>query len=274
MKNIKLGFINYINTVPVYYGILAGKVHFEGKLIKEIPGRLNRMLHEGELDISPVSSIEYGKYEKDYYLLPNFCINSNGYVRSVLLVSKYPLNELDGKRTGLTPASETSRGLIKIILKEFLNFKTEYTDLKLPYLKGDEPVDSALLIGDNALEFHNPAYPYHYDLAELWKQHTGLPVVFAVWAVRKDFAHKYPEKVIYIQEILEKSYELGKKEPEGIINISSSMCPASTCSYEEYFKYLGYRFESDKQKALLYFYEKAEKLKLCNSCNKLTFFNK
>jgi chorismate dehydratase len=274
MKNIKLGFINYINTVPVYYGILTGKVKFEGTVIKEIPGRLNRMLKEGELHVSPVSSIEYARYEKEYYLLPDFCINSNGYVRSVLLVSKYPLSELDGKKTGLTPASETSRALLKIILEEYMNFKSEYTELKIPYLKGDEQIDSALLIGDNALEFNNSEYPYHYDLAELWKKHTGLPVVFAVWAVRRDFADKYPEKVIYIKEILENSYKCGVKEPEGIINLSSSMCPASTCSYEEYFKYLGYRFEDDKQKALLHFYKKAEKMRLCNSCERLSFFNK
>lgn len=271
MKHIKLGFINYTNTVPVYYGLLTGKVKFEGHIIKEIPGKLNRMLKEGELHISPVSSIEYARHQKDYYLLNNFCINSTGYVKSVLLVSKYQIEELNEKIIGLTPASETSRALLKILFSDYYNIKPLYIDLNRTTLT-EESVDGALLIGDDALNFSNPDYPYSFDLGNLWKKNTDMPVVFAVWAVRKDFAENDNEAVRKIEEMLLESYEYGLNNREGIIEFAKSICPEPECTYKDYFKHLGYKFTEEKRKALLFFYEKASKLGLCEVCNKLEFF--
>ena len=271
MKHVKLGFINYTNTVPVYYGILTGKIKFKGNIIKEIPGKLNRMLKEGELHISPVSSIEYARHQEDYYLLNNFCINSTGYVKSVLLVSKKPIEELNDKIIGLTPASETSRALLKILFSDYFNIKPVYTELKKPTLT-EEAVDGALLIGDDALNFKNPSYPYSFDLGDLWKKNTDMPVVFAVWAVRKDFADNHPQSVREIEELLSSSYEYGLNNKEGIIEFAKSICPEPDCTYKDYFRHLGYNFTEEKRKALLFFYEKASGHGLCKTCNKLEFF--
>jgi chorismate dehydratase len=272
MKHVKLGFINYTNTVPVYYGILTGKINFEGHIIKDIPGKLNRMLKEGELHISPVSSIEYARHHEDYYLLKNFCINSTGYVKSVLLVSKNPIEEMNGKIIGLTPASETSRALLKILFSDYFKIKPLYTDLKKPTLT-EEVVDGALLIGDDALNFKNPSYPYSFDLGDLWKKNTDMPVVFAVWAVRKDFADNYPQSVREVEELLSASYEYGLNNKEGIIEFAKSICAEPDCTYKDYFRHLGYNFTEEKRKALLFFYEKASRLGLCKICNKLEIFN-
>ena len=271
MKDIKLGFINYTNTVPIYYGLLTGKITFEGKLIKDVPGKLNKLLKSGELHISPVSSIEYARNQKYYYLLNNFCINSKGYVRSVILVSKVPIEELNRKKIGLTPASETSKILLKILLTDYFHFTPLYIELKNTYLTEEKP-DAALLIGDDALNFKNPDYPYCFDLGELWREKTSLPVVFALWAIRRDFADKWPEKVHYVEKLLEKSYKLGLSDPEGIVNLSTSMCAKPVCTLEEYYKHLGYRFTEEYQKALLIFYKKASRLGFCKECKKLDFF--
>lgn len=272
MKDVKLGFINYSNTVPVYYGILTGKTQFKGQVIRDIPGNLNKMLNKGEIHISPVSSIEYARYQKDYYLLRSFCINSSGYVRSVIMVSKYPLSELVNKTVGLTPASETSRVLLKILFTGYFKINPLYIDLKYVDLKDQAGIDAALLIGDHALAFKNPEYPYCFDLGDLWLKNTGYPVVFALWAVRRDFADRWPEKVKEIEKILNNSYELGKKNPLDVISLAVSLCPDPVCPYEEYYKLLGYRFEEIHKEGLLFFYKKASDLNLCPPCEELVFF--
>jgi len=272
MKNVKLGFINYLNTLPVYYGILTGKTKFSGSLVRDIPSNLNRMLREGELHISPVSSIEYALKAESYYLLKNFCINSVGYVRSVILVSKYPPEKLHGRIVGLTTASATSRALLKILFQDYIQVIPLYVDLEKSSLKHEKGPDAALLIGDEALEFNNPSYPYIYDIGNLWKEKTSFPVVFALWVVRRDFADIYPEKVRMVEALLEKSYEWGNKNKDGLIEMARSFCPDSVHSYEDYFKLLGYRFEEVHRKGLLFFYKKASLLGLCPSCEKLIFF--
>jgi len=158
------------------------------------------MLREGKLDISPSSSVEYLRYKKHYRVLPGLSISSSGPVRSILLFSKFPLNELGGKTIALSSESDTSVVLLKIIFREFLSIKCGFKTLIGRSIKKALSSNAAvLLIGDAAMReakktensgtnssliTRHPSL-YIYDLGELWFRHTGLPFVFALWIVKK-----------------------------------------------------------------------------------------
>ena len=72
----RLGYLDFINCLPVYYGILEGKVDINAQIIKGFPNQLNSLLAAGDLDISPISSIEYARHQDEYLLLPDICLNS------------------------------------------------------------------------------------------------------------------------------------------------------------------------------------------------------
>lgn len=192
---------------PVFYYLDNECNHSKYTFIKGVPSKLNKMLRNGDLDISPFSSIEYLRNKKKYLILPWFSISSSGPIDSILLFSKFPLNELGGKTIAVTSDSETSTALLKVILKEFLSLKCKFKPTSLRSVRNILSSYSAVLhIGDTAMieakkqsaissQQSNPPIPpflkggkgglFIYDLGELWDRQTGLPFVYALWVIRK-----------------------------------------------------------------------------------------
>jgi chorismate dehydratase len=191
---VRIGRIPYINCYPVYGAIDRGVVALEGTLVDGIPSELNRRMADGSLDISVVSAIEYAREPHRYLLLPDLAISCDGPVRSVLLFSKRPADELDGARVIVSRSSMTSVALVELLFEHVWNAEPDLVpgDAELSDLHRlqDEAHDARLVIGDAALLLGakrdgTGTYPYVYDLGEEWKRWTGQPFVFAVWVAQR-----------------------------------------------------------------------------------------
>src|SRR4051794_34057715 len=152
---------------PVFYDL--GGVDVEQ--IAGVPTDLNRRLVAGEIDVAPISSIEYARNADKLLLLPELCVSTEGAVDSIQLITRKPLEQV--RSVAVTPESATSVVLTRVLLG----------DVALVPL--GEPADATMLIGDAALRsaFEDPTP--HYDLGRLWGERTGLPMVYAVWACRQ-----------------------------------------------------------------------------------------
>ncbi|MBU0600184.1 menaquinone biosynthesis protein [bacterium] len=263
----RLGYLNYINCLPPYYGILEEKVPIEARITPGLPHQLNSWLASKKLDLSPISSIEYARHQDEYLLLPELCLSSQGVVKSVILVSKLPLDKLKGKSIALSKTSATSQVLVKVLLSAYQPFyKVMPPKLQSMLLHST----AALLIGDEALQVKEEEGLFLYDLAELWQRYIGYAVIFAVWAVKKDYAHKFPEKTKEIVQAFKKSLDYGLKHlDEIVIKLFDSFQHVDLYGY---FKNLKYEFGPQEQEALLIYYQQASKLGLCPSCQRLEFF--
>lgn len=187
-KKLRVGKIPYLNLFPIYHFIQTLSDCSEYRFIEGVPSALNQMLREGEIDISPSSSIEYIRNPHLYELIEGHSISCSGCIGSILLFSKKPIEELHGCKIYVTSQSETSIALLKIVLSKFCNI-----DCKL--LVTDRPQESKgdafFLIGDEALKINKKLSEGSqsllvYDLGEIWAEHTNLPFVFALWIARKD----------------------------------------------------------------------------------------
>src|SRR6266568_995322 len=188
---IRLGRISYMNMAPAFY-----RVEAEYEEIQGVPTELNRALIDGEIDVAPISSIEYARNADTLRLLPRLCVSSEGAVESIQLVSKLPLEQV--RVVAVTSESATSVVLTKVLLPE-----AEHVPL-------GEEADATLLIGDAALKsaFEDPTP--HHDLGRLWLERTGLPMVFAVWAAPEDA----PSGLVELEAALVASVRLARAEPE------------------------------------------------------------
>ncbi|HNU71158.1 MAG TPA: hypothetical protein PKL48_05540, partial [Thermodesulfobacteriota bacterium] len=104
---MELGYIDYLNCYPYYYEMFEKRPLQGIRIIPAYPRELNRMMRDGELALSPISSAAFSTIDDRAVLLPQFCLSSIGYVGSVVLRSKIPIEDLHQKRVGLTRASET-----------------------------------------------------------------------------------------------------------------------------------------------------------------------
>ena len=108
---IRLGRISYVNMAPVFFRLEADVEEVTG-----VPTELNRRLLAGEIDLAPISSIEYGRNAERLRILPRLCVSSEGAVDSIQLVSRAPLARIE--RVAVTPESATSAVLVRILLPE------------------------------------------------------------------------------------------------------------------------------------------------------------
>ena len=192
---MRIGRIGYINCAPVYGAIDRGIVALprRSELVTGTPAELNDLLVAGELDMSVISAVEYARHAKDLLLLPDLAISCDGPVRSVALFSKQPVSRLGGKTVLLSASSRTSVALLELLCREVWQIKPKFAEARAEAQDLDTlaalPHEAVLVIGDAALALAaRGAYPHRYDLGVEWKQWTGLPFVFAVWAARRSAA--------------------------------------------------------------------------------------
>jgi chorismate dehydratase len=231
---IRLGRISYVNMAPVFYRLDA-----EVEEVGGVPTALNASLLRGEVDVAPISSIEYARNAAKLRLLPRLCVSSEGAVDSIQLVSKKPLEDI--RVVAVTPESATSVVLTRVLLPHAA---------QVPL---GEEADAKLLIGDAALKsaFEDPTP--HHDLGRLWLERTGLPMVFAVWAAPEPTHPDLPQ----LEDALVASLRAARAEPEQLAYESAERYGYPAGFLARYFEKLRYRFGPRERAGLYAFLELA-----------------
>jgi chorismate dehydratase len=231
---IRLGRISYVNMAPVFHRLTVAVEEVHG-----VPTELNARLLAGEIDLAPISSIEYARNADRLRILPRLCVSSEGAVDSIQLVSRTPLEHIDS--VAVTPESATSVVLTKVLLP----------DVRLVSM--EKKAEAKLLIGDAALRsaFEDPTP--HHDLGRLWLERTGLPMVFAVWAC----PDPPPPGVLELEEALVSSVRLARAEPEKLAFEASDRYGYPAGFLARYFEKLRYSFGPRERAGLITFFEMA-----------------
>jgi len=189
-----------------------------------------------------------------YKILANLSISATGPVGSVFLFSKVAPGELAGKSVHLSSQSQTSNSLVKIILEKFLGVQTRYVKEPLSTIEAEAP--AVIAIGDQALRLQQKGkYPFILDLSEEWHKYTGLPFVFAVWAVREDFCKANMDEVMKVHQELIRCVADGQRR---LMNICERVAPRIPMETEQCYAYLNcieYDLSAKKLEALQLFYK-------------------
>src|SRR4051794_19050774 len=232
---IRLGRISYAKMAPGFYDLEDGT--FEQ--VAGVPTALNRMLLEGEIDVAPISSIEYARNADRLRLLPQLCVATEGAVDSIQLITRKPLEQV--RSVAVTPESATSVVLTRVLLGE-----VELVPL-------DQPADARMLIGDAALQsaFDDPTP--HYDLGRLWQERTGLPMVYAVWACRQGVEDGLDE----LERAHLRALAVSRSEPEALARRASAEYGWPAGFLARYFEKLRYHFGPRERQGLVRFFELA-----------------
>lgn len=270
----RVGHIQFLNCLPLYYGLVKNYALLDVELIKGAPTELNRLLMGGGLDISPISSIEYARHHDSLMLFPDFTVSSDGEVKSILLLSRIPVAELSGKRIALTNTSATSHVLLKLILSRVYGIVPEYVISEPDLNSMFSAADAALLIGDMALKHYvNAENFYLYDLGVEWKKLTGKKMVYAVWAVSRSFAQEKSELCESVFETFRKSMDYSTEHLSEIVEYAAKWEPFSPSFLLDYFRSLRFDFGKEYQEGLLLFCKMASEIGELKTVPELKFIN-
>jgi predicted solute-binding protein len=234
-KKFRIGSVHYLNAAPLTRGI-------ESELVFTTPARLAQMLRRDELDAALVSITEV-LFNDRYDILDGIAIASMGEVYSVLLAHKKPLAE--AKEIFCDTASLTSVNLLKVLLAE-RGLKPEFKPLENYQIAPEK--DFVLIIGDPAIKFQRTPRTHEiFDLGTAWRELTGLPFVFAVWALRRGI------------ENLDLRYELNGAKSSGLEDLESII--ESRTEFDEAFRrdyferHIHYHLGDDEKRAIAKFCE-------------------
>jgi chorismate dehydratase len=201
---------SYLNTAPLIWSFLYGSRRGEVDLVCDTaPARCADMLARGLVQAALVPIIEYQRIPR-LAIVPGVCVGSHSQVKSVVLVTREEIDDLRHVRSvALDTSSRTSAALVKTIFREFLGSEPEWIESAPDVSAMLEKWDAALIIGDPGISFSRERVVV-YDLAQLWRAHTGLGFVFAMWMARAeevesvrrvDFAGARDEGLEHVEEI-------------------------------------------------------------------------
>jgi len=243
IRRPRVGHIQFLNCLPIYWGLMRSGALLDVDLHKDTPDKLNTALVAGDLDIGPISLVEYLRHADELVLLPDLAVGSDGPVLSVNMVSTKPLAELDGARVALGSTSRTGVLLAQMLLSQRHGVTPEYFRCPPELTQMLLEADAAVLIGDAALRalYEAPGRGLTVtDLGQAWREWTGLPMVFAVWAARKDFAERNPGQVKEVHEAFLRSRELCLSELDEAAAAAARWEPFDAETLAEYFRVLDF----------------------------------
>jgi len=253
-ETARLGGIQFANSLPIELALEKKIITGPFDFFRLIPVELNRRMANAELDVSPVSSIFLARKPDELALIPDFAISSRSGVKSVLLFSEQPIQELMGVPIGFSGMGETTPTLLRILC----NFRYGFEPKIVP-----ESTQAELVIGDEALRAvgENRYEGWNrYDLAELWSDWTKLDFVFAVWVVRRNFI----ENPLFSKtlEALRKSKAWGIDHLAEVIREAQTYLSLEGDFLASYFGCIQYGLDPKCVAGINHFYELAAELKI------------
>lgn len=176
-----IGAVSYLNTKPLLFGVERSGLMRMIDLKRDYPANIASALLHNRIDIGlvPVAVLPLLHH---YEIVTDYCIGTNGTVASVALFSQVPLEEI--KTIQLDYQSRTSVNLVRILCKHYWELQVDFIPGSPGFEQSIQGDVAAVVIGDRAFAALQQ-YPYVYDLGQAWKDFTGLPFVFAVWAANK-----------------------------------------------------------------------------------------
>ncbi|MEW5953657.1 MAG: menaquinone biosynthesis protein [Bacillota bacterium] len=264
MPGLRLGQVDYVNCLPVYFALEEGLLTSDVEIVKGPPTTLNHLFMQGQLDVTPLSSIEYARHPGKCVILPDLSIAADGRVSSILFFSSLPMTEIEGRSICVTDASATSVVMLKILFDHYYHMDVEFIHTPANLTTMLSMSDGALLIGDQAMQAkylaEKQGWPlYITDLGEVWKTFTGEKMVYALWVVRSELIQSDPESVDRICRLLHTSRELGRSQGNRLLNMARIKSGLPFPLLEDYLGTIQHSLGEEEQRALITYFDYAYK---------------
>lgn len=293
MAKLRISVVEYLNTAPLVWGFTEGPLAGKYELSFTVPSQCAEALRRGDADVAIMPAIEYQRME-GMVILPGMSVAAKGEVRSILVVSKKPIDR--AKRIALDRSSRSSAALVRLLAAGDWGIEPEFVDAAPDASAMLADADAALVIGDPALrialkmeflfaktpraglsgvccqgdadELPVPGFPsvFVYDVAYQWREMTGKPCVLAIWAGRRDKIT--PEVVADFQA----SKEFGLAHIEDIAEAASVKLDLPAGSLESYLRdNIDFSLDEENIEGLKLYFEKCAAAGLIPSARPIEF---
>jgi len=276
MNKLRISAISFLNTAPLMWDFehpasARRDLQAEFDISYTVPSACAEALLSGAADIGIIPAITYQTIP-DLVVIPDIAIASNGPVRSILVVSAKPLEQI--KTLAADTSSRTSVVLTKIMFQKWWQPGSpgpEFVSVDPDLNKMLARCDAALLIGDPALTVEQSKYPVAIDLGEEWTRRTGKPFIYAFWAVRKAALVNHP-LAESLSGIFQQSRERGLAHVREIAEEWTQRLGITQASIQDYLlNHMRYSFDEQPLAGLNLFFSLAQEITAIEDFRKINF---
>lgn len=249
MGKTRVSIVSYLNSKPFLFGLNNSEVAKSIEVSLDIPSKIVAKLDFGQADIGliPVAGLQD---LDNYNLVSDYCIGSIGKVKTVVLASEVPLEEIDTVLMDYQSRSSVllSKVLAKFHWKKEFEWKNTCSDFQNKSIQGNT---AGVVIGDRVFDIEDK-YKYIYDLSEEWFQFSGLPFVFAVWATTKKLNEEFEDE-------FNKALTIGVESIQKVVEMEQSKY--KNVNINDYFNQnISFSLNEEKKAGMKKFLELAKKL--------------
>jgi chorismate dehydratase len=244
---IKVSAVSYLNTKPFLYGLENTSIKEKISISKDSPALCAEKLMSNEVDIGLIPVAIMPQLVNPQIVVP-YCIGADGKVATVCLFSEVPVEEIQS--VYLDYQSRTSVELVKILCKEYWHIDVRFAKAFPGYESEIKGTAAGVVIGDRAIHLLS-RYKYVYDLAETWKELTGLPFVFAAWVSCREIDDDFLEE-------FSRSLQFGLDNREKVIEKYSYLDTENFTARNYLLHNIQYQLTNDKKEALELFLKKLQ----------------
>jgi chorismate dehydratase len=288
VNSLRISIVQYLNTAPLVRGFTHGPLRGKYELSFTVPSKCAEALRTGSADVAIIPAIEYQRIG-DLVVLPNLSIASEKSVRSLLLISRKPVEEVSS--IALDSSSRSTQALVRILCAKLWGISPDFFEAAPDLRAMLKSADAALLIGDPALRLcvnferganwnagheqlrqedwaglPNASGLYIYDIVEKWRSLTGLPAVLAIWAARRNAVT--PELILDFQQ----SLQFGMQQLDAISAEASHELNLPAEKLRSYLTAnIDYTLDADNLQGLQRYFELAKELGLIARAKQLEF---
>lgn len=184
---IKVSAVSYTNSIPFIFGLRNHPVIDKVDLQLDMPSDCAKKLLDGKVDLGLVPVAIIPKLPQ-WHIISDYCIGADGAVETVCLFSEVPLDEIE--EVILDYQSRTSVQLVQYLAENKWKITPKWISAGEDFISHIKGTTAGVVIGDRAFPLRDK-YQYVYDLAEEWKDHTGLPFVFACWVSNRPLSETF-----------------------------------------------------------------------------------
>jgi chorismate dehydratase len=248
---LRISAISFLNTAPLMWDFDHAELRRRFTIHYTVPAACAEELRTGVADIGIIPVITYQTIS-ELSVIPDVCIAARGPVRSILLISKVPMEKI--RTVAADSSSRTSVALARVMFRKWFGGQRQFTAMEPKLEVMLQNADAALIIGDNALTVDRSQY-LCYDLSEEWTRHTGKPFVFAFWAVRNAALagrNDYPDLV----ELFQRSRDHGLEHVAELAREWAHRAGISEGAVRDYLsESIDYRLDQEKLAGMRLFFE-------------------
>lgn len=249
MEKTRVSIISYLNSKPFLYGLNKTSIAKQIELSLDIPSKTVSKLAFNLADIGLIPVGGLGDLD-EYEIVSNYCIGAVEKVRTVVLVSDVPLEQVETVLMDYQSRSSVllSKVLARFYWKKEFNWENTRNDFQNKSINGNV---AGVVIGDRVFDIEN-RYKYIYDLSDEWYKFTGLPFVFAVWVITKNISTQF-------RKDFDKALALGVENISNIIEMEQPNYPDVNIS-NYFIKNISFNFDEKKKAGMKRFLELAKRL--------------